>query len=251
SPAPPRAAPAREAAKLVDPVFYGIYFTPKEMFVGSSVMARDDCFNLLEGLRPTNAQAAHDYDQRATAAVVRALDVLPPRSGSLFTPICYASIIHRAERERHAQFLAALPEIRRSQLAACVYDVPRQPSYSVMPMLRDFLHKYFGTIDLQITDPDFAVESLAPGLANSVTFALPEGDAKSRAAAIRRFSGRSDAYRTRKIWSAITNVRTQAELELCFAVGIPFVTGRAVSNALDRPPSQPHFAASDLPLRAA
>ncbi len=248
---PPRSAPEAPRPKMVDPVFYGVYFTPKEIFVGSAVMARDDQFNLQEGLRPTNAQAAHDYDQRATGAVVRALEVLSPRSGTLFTPICYASIIHRPERERYTQFLSALPEIRRSQLAASVYDVPRQPSYSVMPMMRDFLRTYFGTIDLQITDPDFAVENLTPGLANSVTFVLPDGDAKVRAVAIRRFSAHRDAYRARKIWSAVTNVRTQAELELCFSSGIPFVTGRAVSNALDRPPSQPHYAAGQLPLRAA
>lgn len=250
-PAPPRAAPLRQTAEQYDPVFYGIYFTPKEMFVGSSVMFRDDRFNLVDGVQPTDAQAAHAFDTRSTAAAVAALDTFPPRGGSLFVPVCYASIIHRAERERHAQFLAALPEARRAQLAASVYDVPRQPSYSVMPMLRDFLHRYFTTIDLQVTDPDFAVESLAPGLANSVTYVLPDGDAKSRMAAIRRFSARREAYKSRKIWPAITNVRTQAELELCFAGGVPFVTGRAVSGALDRPPSTPAFAACNLPLRAA
>ena len=250
-PAPPRAAPAAKGPQIADPVFYGVYFTPKEMFIGSSVMARDDRYNLMEGVRPTDAQAAHDYDARGAAATVRALDLLSESSGKLFTPICYASIIHRAERERHAQFLAALPESRRGQLAASVYDVPRQPSYSALPLLRDFLGKYFSSIDLQVNDPDFLVESVPTGLANSVTYVLPEVDAKSRLAAIRRFGNRGAAFKARKIWPAVTNVRTQAELELCFAVGMPFVTGRAVSGPLDRPPSTPAFAASALPLRAA
>jgi hypothetical protein len=248
--APPRAAPARRT-QTINPVFFGVYFAPKEMFVGTSVMSRDDRFNLLEGVWPTDAHEAHDYDARAVAAVGAALRTLPARGGLLFTPICYASIIHRTERERHAAFLDALPADRRGQLAAAVYDTPRQPSYSTLPLMRDFLRRYFGTIDLQVTDPDFEVESLPQGLANSVTFVLPEGDAKRRLAAIRRFSDRREAYKSRRVWPAITNVRTQTELSACFANRVPFVTGRAVTDALRWPPSTPGCAARDLPLRAA
>ncbi|MGA0599249.1 hypothetical protein ACO2Q3_00930 [Caulobacter sp. KR2-114] len=235
----------------VDPVFYGVYFTPRERFVGCLVAAETERFNLQEGLRPADAQSAHEYDERSTAATVRALEILSGRSGLLFVPVCFGSIIHGIERDRHARFMEGLPAGRRAQTAAAVYDVPRQLTYRTIPILTDFLRRYFGTIDLQVSDPDFAVEALPHEGVNSVTFVVPDGDAKSRLAAIRRFGNRREAYKARRIWSAATNVRTHTELELCFALGIPFVTGRAVSSALDRPPHQPELAASRLPLRAA
>ncbi|MGA0602364.1 hypothetical protein ACO2Q3_16770 [Caulobacter sp. KR2-114] len=247
SPPPPR----RRATSAVEPTFFGVYFTPRRQFVGSAVMARDDCFNIQEGACPTDDQSARDFDVRAVTAVRRALEMLPGRAGLLFTPICYAALIHRAERGRRAEILDALPEDRRQQLAAVVYDTPRQPSYSAMPVLRDFLRQYFSNIDLQVCDPDFSVESLPMGAVNSVTFVLPDTDTATRVAAIRRFSRRRDAFKARRVWPAITNVRTHAELEFCCASGVPFVTGRAVSAPLERPPSLPNLALEALPLRAA
>lgn len=236
----------------IEPVFHGVYFTPREIFVGSAVGPRESRYNLVDGTRPATSEAAIEFDSQSVAAAVQALEeALPDAKGAFFVPLCFGSVIHRAVREQYARFLDALPEARRPQLTAVVYDVPREPSYSVMPGLRDFLRDYFEHIDLQITDPAFAVDKLPAGAANSVTFVLPDGDQATRLAAIRRFSVNRDAYKSRKIWFAITNVRTQAELETCFAQAVPFISGRAVSGPLDRPAGQRGAPAMSLPLRAA
>lgn len=250
APGTERAGPALRP-RVLDPTFYGVYFTPRERFVGCLVAAENERYSLQDGARPADAHSAHDYDARSAAAAVRAMEFISERGGLLFIPICFASIIHGVERDRHARFLEALPVERRAQIAAAVYDVPRQPSYRMVAVLIDFLRRYFGTIDLQVADPGFAVEILPADTINSVTFVLPDGEAKLRLAAIRRFADRREAYKGRRIWPAVTNVRTQAELELCFAMGVPFVTGRAVSLALERPPVRPDTPASQLPLRAA
>lgn len=250
----PAVGTARAAALrpgVIDPTFYGVYFTPRERFVGCLVAAENERYSLQDGARPADAHSAHDYDARSAAAAVRAMELISERGGLLFIPICFASIIHGVERDRHARFLEALPVERRAQMAAAVYDVPRQPSYRMVAILIDFLRRYFGTIDLQVADPGFAVEALPVDKINSVTFVLPDGEAKLRLAAIRRFAERREAYKGRRIWPAVTNVRTQGELELCFAMGVPFVTGRAVSSGLERPPVRPDTPASQLPLRVA
>jgi hypothetical protein len=243
----PRAPP--RPAKVGQPIFYGVYFTPKEFFVGSAVGLQDARYNLMDGSRPLTAEAAQDFDENTIAALGRALDEWPSVKGLFFAPICYASLIHRVVRETYATVLETLPQARREQLAVAVYDAPRELSYASAPKVREFLRAYFDYVDLQTNDPAFAVERLPEGLANSVTLVLPDADAATRLAAIRRFSANRTAYKSRRIWAAVTNVRTQGELEMCFANGVPFVSGRAVSAAMERAPGNRAVPASALPLR--
>lgn len=242
----------RRQSDVIEPVFHGVYFTPRETFVGSAIWPRASRYCPTDGLHPTTAQAALDFDSASVTALTMALDQVPQRSkGLLYAPLCFSSLIHRAMREQYAAFLDPLPEERRAQLAAVVYDVPREPSFVVMPQLRDFLREYFGTIDLQVSDPAFAIDSLADGAANSVTFMLPPGDQATRLAAIRRFAANREHYKSRRVWFAITNVRTLVELETCCAQAIPFITGPAVTGPLDSPVGQRSAPTSMLPLRAA
>src|SRR6185295_8729929 len=55
-----RGAPGPGPAETAKPVFFGVYFTPRETFVGSFVTARDERYNLQEGRPPADAQSAHD-----------------------------------------------------------------------------------------------------------------------------------------------------------------------------------------------
>jgi len=247
APLPVRDTPTPQTA--LRPIFHGIYFTPREIFRGSAIGLRGAPYSPLEGQRPTSGPAAEGFDRQIVAAAAQVLDSFSAKSGLLFIPISYDALVHRTTRDNYAAFLARLPGARRPQLAATVYDVPRELSYTAMPQLQAFLRRYFDYIDLQITDPAFAVEKLAPGTVNSITLVPPKADSTTRVAAIRRFSAQRDPFKTRRIWLAVSNVRTPVELKTCLDHGVPFVSGRAVTEALDRPAELHGTAAETLPLR--
>jgi len=68
-------------------------------------------------------------------------------------------------------------------------------------------------------------------------------------AAATRFMANRDAYQRRRIWPAITNVRTRRELEFCIKLRTPFLSGKAVSDHLVAPAEPVKYAAARMPLR--
>lgn len=239
---------ARSGPGLPTPAFQGLYFAAKDTFVGSFIGGRESGYNIADGLFPKHRDQARHHDRTMIALTVELLRRQPSFAGMFYVPICYAPLIHRQERQDYLGWLNALPQGRRNNLAVSVYDTPRDPSFSALSQIRAFLEGYFKVVDLLTLDPDFAVERLAPGAVQSVTLVLPEASQLARIAAIRRFAGRIDLFRQRRIWPAVTNVRNAVELETCLARRIPFVSGRTVTATLTHPVGVQPLPVDNLPL---
>jgi hypothetical protein len=142
-----------------------------------------------------------------------------------------------------------LPETRRSQIAAIIYNVPRAPAFGVVTQIRTMLLNVFNTVDLRIEDPAFEIDKLPPQAVAGVSFALPSGDRRARMSALRRFTEQRAAYKQRRIWASVTNIRDRPELEACEALGIPFVTGPAICTPQTRPLGGRVVGPEQLPVR--
>lgn len=57
------------------------------------------------------------------------------------------------------------------------------------------------------------------------------------------------AYKQRRIWASVTNIRDHAELEACETLGIPFVTGPAICAPQTRALGGRVVAPEHLPIR--
>ena len=242
APQPP-GAPAWEG-------FQGIYFTPRELFYGDVVMcvpanARTH-LSLVDGPEhmPRDAVA---FDEACLRIAIRLL-AERPRGSLLFLPMCFSSLVRPSMRDAYQEMLMELPSDRRAELAATVYDVPRDPAFTGLRQVRALLTPHVSAIDLRITDPGFEIEKLPPEAANSVTLMLPEGDAHQRTSALRRFAERLTHYKQRRIWPGVTNVRRPSELEIASRLRIPFVTGPAVCAPVPAPVGGRAVALTNLPL---
>ena len=250
--APEIAAFGAPEPETADRGFRGVYHTLRELFVGSILVARPDAktplWSVVDGPRdmPVGRTVEHDL-----ACLEAAIEALAKPGGLLFVPINYSAVVHGSVRRLYETAIAKLPISQRNRLAATIYETPRDPSWSAMSQLKTFLGPRFAYIDLQVTDPGFAVDKLPEeGVVTSVTFVLPEGEEKSRFLAAKRFMGGLDAFRKRRVWPGLTNVRTRRELAACIALRAPFVTGRAVTSTLRAAPDATHRPAGLLPLRS-
>jgi hypothetical protein len=240
---PPPAAPAWEGVQ-------GVYFTPRELFYGDVVMcipanARTHV-SLVDGPEhmPRDALA---FDTACLKIAMRLLSERP-RGSLLFLPISFSSLMRPSLRDAYQAMLLELPSERRAELAATVYDVPRDPTFTGLRQMRALLEPHVASIDLRITDPGFEIEKLPLEAVTSVTLMLPEGDAHQRLSALRRFAERLTHYKQRRIWPGVTNVRRRAELEAASRLRIPFVTGPAVCAPLPTPAGGRAVALTSLPL---
>ena len=240
---PPPAAPTWEGMQ-------GIYFTPRELFYGDVVMcipanARTH-LSLVDGPEhmPRDAMA---FDTACLNIVTRLLSERP-RGSLLFLPISFSSLVRPSLRDAYQAMLLELPSERRGELAAAVYDVPRDPAFTGLRQMRALLEPHVASIDLRITDPGFEIEKLPLEAVTSVTLMLPEGDSHQRLSALRRFAERLTHYKQRRIWPGVTNVRRRAELEAASRLRIPFVTGPAVCAPLASPAGGRAVALASLPL---
>ena len=231
----------------------GIYFTLRNVFVGDVISSTPGTLrthlSLVEGDEhmPTDPQT---FDADCLAVAARMLAGPGPHS-MLYMPICYSNIVRASQRAVYEQMLAALPRLAKGQLAAAVYDVPRDPAFTALATVRATLSKYVTNIDLRTQDPGFEVEKLAPQAVTSVTLVLPNGDQRARLAVLRRFSERLGLYRKKQIWAAVTNVRSRIELEACIAAHVPFVTGPGVCRLQTAPVGGRMQPPEALPLLAA
>jgi len=215
----------------------GIYFTPRGLFVGDVVSSTPGTarthLTLVEGAdhMPREPEA---FDRDCVEAALGYLEP-PGVTGMLYLPICYSNIIRSSSRADYETMLQSLPAELRSQLAAAVYDVPRDPAFTALRQLRTTLERYFIKIDLRTPDPGFEVEKLPHEAVTSVTLVLPEGDTRTRLVALRRFAERLSLFKQKRIWAAVTNVRNRTELDACIAFSIPFVTGPAICRLQTEP----------------
>ena len=68
---------------------------------------------------------------------------------------------------------------------------------------------------------------------------------------MRRFTERRDAFRRRKIWPSLTNLRTPAELEAGLRERTPFLTGPAVCGPMTEALGRIAWDTARLPLQRA
>lgn len=245
APAAPIAMPALEGLS-------GIYFTPRGLFIGDVVSSTPGTartrISLTEGPEHMPEDPAA-FDADCVIAAMRFLT--EGAKGTLYLPVCYSNLVKPTQRQDYERVLSVLPPSCRGQLAAAVYDVPRDPPFGTMSQMKAMLSKYVTSIDLRTPDPGFEIEKLAPQAVTSVTLVLPDAEPRVRLAALRRFAERFDLYKRRQIWPGVTNVRSRSELEACVAAKAPFVTGPGVSRTQSLPMGGRMQALSDLPARAA
>lgn len=210
----------------------GIYFIPRQIFFGDAVMyvpqnARSH-LSLLDGPEhmPRDPVA---FDATCMQIAIRML-AERPKMAMLYMPICFTSLVRPSLRSAYEAMLSQLPLERRGELAASVYDVPRDPAFTGLRQARALLEPHVSVIDLRTSDPGFEIEKLPFESVNSVTLVLPDSEPMVRLSAIRRFAEQLPFFKQRRIWAAVTNVRRRAELEAAQRLHIPFVTGPAVCS---------------------
>lgn len=243
---------APQAAGDLEISYRAVWCSLKEAIVGNGLTARRPGtrvqFSIVDGPRDLPGLAATDFDRACLEAAPKAL---PGTRGIVFLPICFTSTIQRPVRESYVHALEALPNAARARLAAVVYGVPRAPSFAALRQLKAFLSPHFSLIDLQTSDPDFQIDALTMEAVHSVTLALPDTDEGGRLAAATRFMANRDAYQRRRIWPAITNVRTRRELDFCVRMRTPFLSGKAVSEFMTTPGEPVRVTGDRLPLSEA
>lgn len=208
----------------------GIYYSARQIFVGDVVASTPaearTHFSLVDGddHLPANPEA---FD---AACVVAAFQFLAhsPSDAPLYLPISFSTLLRPSRRAAYLELLAILPVSERRRLAAAVYDVPRAPSFQALKQLRDALDIQFSAIDLRTHDPAFEIEQLAAEAVTSVTLVLPQAEPQRRLIVLRRFIARLEAYKRRRIWPGVTNLRTRRELDIALEAKVPFLTGPGV-----------------------
>ena len=218
-------------------VFHGIYMRVSQCFVGSGVAATMPSgmdYSLFGGANQLPGENAVDFDMRCYA-VANAILANATLAGALFLPVCFSAVMRSATREVYEQGLQRLPQDKKFQLVAVVYDVPRLPARHTFAHLHDLLDPHFSQLDLQISDPGFDLDLVPAGAVNTVTLRLPEGGEMVRSAAIRRFLEKKPTFKRQNFSPAFTNVRTKAELAACMRPPIVYVSGRAVCGPLSQP----------------
>jgi hypothetical protein len=227
--------------------YRGVYHGPRQVFIGSVAVWRPAQTTSVFGLSPTSAEADRPEEDIPTlGAVAEALAAVPV--GVIFFPISFSTMVKPGARALLLPHLEALPRGSRPRLAAAVYDTPRAPSFSALSQVRRFLDPFFSRLDLRVTDPAFQIEELPPGLASSVSLVLPQTDEPARLAAISRFMREAPVYRRKQVWQGVTDVRTRRELNHCLDQGVPFLTGGAVTDLLEKPLGATALSPLHLPM---
>ena len=227
--------------------YRGIYHGPRELFIGSVAVWRPAETASIFGLISSSEEAARPEDDIPTlGGVAEALAAVAV--GMMSFPICFSTIVKPAGRAQLLPHLEALPRGARPRLAAAVYDTPRAPSFSALSLVKKFLDPFFCRLDLRVTDPAFQIEELPPGLASSVTLVLPQVEEAARLAVVNRFMREAPVYRRKQVWQGVTDVRNRRELNYCLDQGVPFVTGGAVTDLLEKPLGASHLPSLHLPM---
>jgi hypothetical protein len=236
----PADSPAQPPVPPRDPnieAVQGVYYSARQIFVADVVASTPaearTHFSLVDGddHLPANPSA---FDADCVIAAFRFLTE-SPSDAPIYLPVSFSTLLRPSRRAAYLELLAILPVSERRRLAAAVYDVPRAPSFQALKQLRDALDAQFSAIDLRTHDPAFEIEQLAAEAATSVTLVLPQAEPERRLIVLRRFISRIEAYKRRRIWPGVTNVRTRRELEVALEAKVPFLTGPGVCRPQTRP----------------
>ncbi|MDP2213287.1 hypothetical protein [Phenylobacterium sp.] len=208
----------------------GVYYSAREIFVADVVASTPAesraHYSLVDGDDHLPADPAA-FDADCVIAAFRFL--AESRSNTpLYLPISFSTILRPSRRAAYAAVLSILPASERRRLAAAVYDVPRAPSFHALRQLHEVLDATFSAIDLRTHDPAFEIDQLHAEAVSSVTLVLPHAEPERRLLVLKRFIGKMEAYKRRRIWPGVTNVRTRRELETALEAKMPFVTGPGV-----------------------
>jgi len=243
---PPPPPPAWEGVQ-------GVYFVPRQVFFGDVVMYvpqnTRNHLSLVDGGEHMPKDAAA-FDRACMGIATRLLEDRG-RGALIYLPTSFTSLSRPSQREAYVELFAELPMARRTELAATVYDVPRDPAFASLRQVRALLESHVSVIDLRITDPGFEIEKLPSEFVSSVTLSLPDGDAHVRLSAMRRFAERMAHYKQRRIWPAVTNVRRRSELEAAARLRIPFLTGPGICSPVPSPVGGRAMSFGKLPMTLA
>jgi hypothetical protein len=227
--------------------YRGVYHGPRQTFIGSVAVWRQAQVASAFGLTPPPLEVSRPEDDIATlGGAAEALAAVPV--GVMFFPISFSTLVKPRARAELLPHLEKLPRGSRPRLAVGVYDTPRAPSFSALSQIKRFLEPFFGRLDLRVTDPAFQIDELPPDLASSVTLVLPPGDEPTRLAAVSRFMREGPAYRRKQVWQGVADIRTRRELNHCIDLGMPFMTGEAVTDLLEQPVGAAQLPWLNLPL---
>lgn len=242
-------APFRDREPNVEGL-QGIYYAARQIFVGDVISSTPGDsrtrYSLVDGeehLPPDPATFDADCVIAAMAFLAEAQADTP-----LYLPVSFSTLLRPSRRAAYAEILSILPHSERRRLSAAVYDVPRAPSFQALKQLREVLDEHFSAIDLRTRDPAFEIEQLNPEAVTSVTLVLPQAEPERRLIVLRRFISKIDAYKRRRIWPGLTNVRRQRELDLALEAHLPFITGPAVCRLQARPMGGRSWPVDQLPV---
>ena len=248
----PTMGPAESDGQVL--TFRGVYFAPAQAFVGSSLSADPAAEPGRHSLFDSVARLPHGHEEAYDLACLTAAHrYLPthPGAATIYLPVSFSSLMRRSAREDYAHEFRALAGGGEGQWGAVVYDTPRAPPFNALGEICDLLRRHFSIIDLQIDDAGFEVDGVPPGAVNSISLRLPDGVVATRLAALRRFIEKREAFRRRKIWPSITNIRSPAELEAGLRERVPFLTGPAVCGPMTEALGRIAVEAARLPLSRA
>jgi hypothetical protein len=227
--------------------YRGVYHGPRQTFIGSVAVWRQAQVASAFGLTSPPLEVSRPEDDIATlGGAAEALAAVPV--GVMFFPISFSTLVKPRARADLLPHLEKLPRGSRPRLAVGVYDTPRAPSFSALSQIKRFLDPFFGRLDLRVTDPAFQIDELPADLASSVTLVLPPGDEPTRLAAVSRFMREGPAYRRKQVWQGVADIRTRRELNHCIDLGMPFMTGEAVTDLLEQPVGAAQLPWLNLPL---
>ncbi|WP_309607065.1 hypothetical protein [Phenylobacterium sp.] len=253
---PAAQAPAAPPADSTEPIrlnenrFSGVYFFPKQAFVGNSLTSRkpgaERFYSPTDAARFQSIDKAFEFDLCALEAAPSVLS--QAMLGLLFLPFSFSTIVRPGMREAYQKFLDLLPRDRRSTLAAAVYSVPRDPSLAALAQVKRLLSPTFSNIGLHVNDAGFEIDKLGPEAVSSVTFVLPDGDERARLAGARRFMDQRAQFKAKRIWPAIADISTKREMDTCVELRVPFLTGRAVCEQLVHPMPPREMILGHLPI---
>ena len=235
-----------------EPVYRGLYFIPSRCFFGNIALCKPlGALTLRDLMTRANVLpgvATEEFDEGCVESAAAALTQTHVE-GQLHVPLNFSSLVRPAMRQVYAEFLGRLPAHQKPKLVAAIYETPRDPSFFALSQMRKFLMEHFGQISLQVSDPAFEIEKLAPGVVTSVNLILPEIDPPARIAAIRKFMANRELFKRKQIWPGVMRVANRAEFEACLTLRAPVVSGPGVADLMLSPIGNAPRDFDALPLR--